>query len=149
MENIEWHPVLYNGIETNVEVTECGKVRRVPKDWYGNGNGSYKIVYGEIKFKEYNKFKIVSFQRKGLNKTQSTLCKLMKCTFKSYVKPKIKRKRKREQNRELPTGVVFRKLTKKYRAQINFNKKYYHLGYFDTPEEASQTYQNKLKEIEK
>lgn len=30
---MEWKPVYYNGLETNVEVTSCGRVRRVKKDW--------------------------------------------------------------------------------------------------------------------
>ena len=33
MENTNWYPVFYNGLETNVEVTRCGKVRRVRVDW--------------------------------------------------------------------------------------------------------------------
>jgi hypothetical protein len=49
--------------------------------------------------------------------------------------------------RNLPTGVYFYSRTKKYLAKIYINRKYIYLGYFTTPEEASQAYQNKLKEI--
>ena len=33
MENLEWYPVYYNALETNVEVTKCGRVRRIKKEW--------------------------------------------------------------------------------------------------------------------
>jgi hypothetical protein len=49
--------------------------------------------------------------------------------------------------RDLPTGVSFYKRSKKYVATIRIKGKKIHLGYFLTPEEASQAYQNKLKEI--
>jgi hypothetical protein len=49
--------------------------------------------------------------------------------------------------RDLPTGVCFCKKNKKYNSHINIKKKLVYLGSFLTPEEASQAYQNKLKEI--
>ena len=30
---MEWKAVLFNGLETNVEVTKCGKVKKVKVDW--------------------------------------------------------------------------------------------------------------------
>lgn len=33
MENLEWKPFFYNGIETTVEVTRCEKVKRIKKEW--------------------------------------------------------------------------------------------------------------------
>lgn len=38
---------------------------------------------------------------------------------------------------------------KKYRATIVINNKQNYLGYFKTPEEASEAYQNKLNSIKK
>lgn len=45
------------------------------------------------------------------------------------------------------TGVYKTKYNK-FRATIKINKKYNHIGYFNTKEEAHLAYQNKLKEIE-
>ena len=33
MEKIKWYPFFYNGIETNIEVSKCGRVKRVNKSW--------------------------------------------------------------------------------------------------------------------
>lgn len=33
MENLKWFPFLYKGIETNVEITKCGKIRRIQVNW--------------------------------------------------------------------------------------------------------------------
>ena len=46
-------------------------------------------------------------------------------------------------------GVAFHKPLNKYRAQIRINCKTKHLGYFDTPEDASKAYETKAKEIHK
>jgi len=52
----------------------------------------------------------------------------------------------------LPRGVDVVKRTGKFRARLNVgnqhNRKTYYLGSFDTPEEASEAYEAKLKEIE-
>jgi tetratricopeptide (TPR) repeat protein len=50
MDNVEWHPFFYNGLETNVEVTKCGRVRRVPKDWIRN-----QSPYKEVDFSKFIK----------------------------------------------------------------------------------------------
>lgn len=46
------------------------------------------------------------------------------------------------------TGVYFCKHKKKWRSDININKKSKFIGYFHTELEAHQSYLNKLKEIE-
>lgn len=43
------------------------------------------------------------------------------------------------------TGVYWNKRASKWRSHIKLNKKQYHLGYFDTEEEAGQAYLNALK----
>ena len=45
----------------------------------------------------------------------------------------------------LPVGVSYQKRHKKYYAQIKINNKSYHFGSYNTLEEASIAYQNKLK----
>ena len=47
MKNIEWYPFYYNGIETNIEVTKCGKIRRVIMKWI---KYPLKNKFGEIDF---------------------------------------------------------------------------------------------------
>ena len=44
-------------------------------------------------------------------------------------------------------GVCFNKHANKYKAQININGKRKHLGYYETPEEASNAYETKAKEL--
>jgi len=44
-------------------------------------------------------------------------------------------------------GVSWDSRYKKWRSVIHFNKKYIHLGYFNCELQASEAYQNKLKEI--
>ena len=44
-------------------------------------------------------------------------------------------------------GVSYRKDIKKYSAQIKHNWKQYHLGYFESPEEAHKAYCDKAKEL--
>ena len=33
MENLDWVPFVFNGLETNIECTKCGRIRRVEKEW--------------------------------------------------------------------------------------------------------------------
>ena len=49
--------------------------------------------------------------------------------------------------RNLPTGVSWNKGAKKYLATIQINGKLKYLGYFLTPEEASEAYQTALRKI--
>lgn len=46
-------------------------------------------------------------------------------------------------------GVTFHICVKKYTARINFNKQRYHLGYFDTAEEAHKAYCKAALEMHK
>jgi len=57
-------------------------------------------------------------------------------------------------NRKIPhdnksgfRGVSKLKDRNKWQAQIGFNRKHIHLGYFDTPEKANQVYEIKAKEL--
>jgi hypothetical protein len=44
-------------------------------------------------------------------------------------------------------GVSFCKHKNKYRAVITHHRKYMHLGYFDTPEQAAEEYRKKAREL--
>jgi hypothetical protein len=54
----------------------------------------------------------------------------------------------KDKKRDLPTGVGFLpKRKKSYNSRININGKLVCLGYYKTPEEASEAYQNQLKNL--
>ena len=174
MENLEWYPVFYNSLETNVEVTKCGRIRKIPKDWYGNGNGSYKIKYGEITLNniKLNKgYMQIGIQIKDLPQRMVGLHQLIASVFLGYkfqgnknVIDHIDSNKLNNHidnlriitNREnsskektikscLPVGVCFNKKAKKYVSRIFINGKNIHLGYFNTIEEASLVYDYNLK----
>jgi hypothetical protein len=176
MEETKWYPVFYNGIETNIEVTECGRVRRVEVDWYGNGKGSYKIEHGEVDFNKLKLakgYKIVATQVKNSKQKSLKVHQLIASVFYNYVwqghklvvdhidsnplnnnKDNLRVITNRENcSKEktlksgLPVGVYFNKQNKKYISMIYINKKREYLGSFNTPEEASKAYQKALVSI--
>lgn len=176
MENIEWFPFFYNGLETNVEVTKEGNVRRVLKDWHRKSKGKPKINYGSVNLKDHispcgyywlsvsikgNKNKSVRIHQMvasvflgyvfngnknvvdhiDSNKLNNNLYNLRIITNRENISKEISKKTK------YYVGVYFHKPMQKYRAQIHLNGKRKHLGYFNTPEEASEKYQSVLKTI--
>jgi hypothetical protein len=173
MENLEWKPVLYNGIETNVEVTRCGRVRRVKVDWL---NYNWKTKLGQIDFsnfkleKGYYQF---SLQVKGLKPKTARLHQLIAAAFLDYkfngyknvvdhidsnpinnnlsnlrvVSHRENTSKERTIKSGLPTGLYFDKARNKYKAQIVINGKVNALGRYETIQEALQAYKNKLKEL--
>jgi hypothetical protein len=173
MENIEWKKVFYNGLETNIEVTKFGRIRRVEVDWYGN---HFNSKLGEI---DLSKLKLrldgynqVGVQIKNLTPKSIKIHQLIASAFLGY---KFENKHnlvvdhidsnKQNNNLEnlrivsqrensskektiksgLPVGVYYWKQTNRYYSKIYINKKSIFLGYYDTYQEASQAYQNKLK----
>jgi hypothetical protein len=56
---------------------------------------------------------------------------------------------KQENNSTGYKGVVYHKKANKYMSQIEFNKKHYYLGLFDTPELAHKDYCEKASELHK
>jgi hypothetical protein len=175
---MEWYPVFYNGLETNVEVTKCGKVKRVKKDWYGFSKMCTNLHYGEVDFSKLKPhpqgYKIISIQVKTLQKKKTTsIHQLVAAAFLNYkwnghklvvdhidsnklnnnidnlriITSRENTSKERSLKSGLPTGVCFCKQTKKYSSEIQINGKKNHLGRFNTPEEASQVYQDKLKSL--
>jgi hypothetical protein len=168
---MEWYSVYYNGLQTNVEVTKCGLVRRIYVDWLKFNRSVGIIDFSKLKLdKNYLKLKIQVNTLKG--KTVRVQ-QLVGAAFLNYNfdghntvvdhidNNTLNNNLKNLQvitNREncsrlqtyksgLPVGVTLDKRRNKYYARIEINKKRIHLGYFNTPEEASQAYQNKLKDI--
>lgn len=174
MEKLEWKAVLYNGLETNIEVTKCGKVRKVKVDWYGNGKGSSKVKYGEVDFDnlKLGLYKELGIQIKGLKRRTKTVHQLVAAAFLDYkfngyenvvdhidsnhlnnnlenlrvISHRENMSKERTKKSGLPVGVCYRKDLKKYQSKITINKKIIALGTFKTIEEASNAYKLKLKE---
>ena len=176
MKNIEWKKVFYNGLETNIEVTKCARVRKVSKDWYGNHLNS-KI--GEI---DFTKLKLrldgyyqVGIQIKGLKAKTVKVHQLIAAAFLGYkfqgfklvvdhidsnkqnnnlnnlqiITQRENSSKEKTLKSGLPVGVYYWKKTNRYQCKIYINKKSIFLGYYDTPEEASKVYKNILKTIKK
>lgn len=176
MESLEWYPVFYNGIETNVEVTKCGKIRKIKVDWYGKNSGSYKIKYGEVNFNEMKLsfgYESVKIQVKELKPKTVQVHQLVAAAFLGYkfesgkkvvdhidsdkrnnsiynlkvVSPRENLSKERTIKSGLPVGVCKHGKSNKFKSQIYFNKKNMYLGLFNTIQEASNAYQQKLKSL--
>ena len=171
MEKLEWVPVLYNGIETNVEVTKYGNVRKIRVDWetrktkigqidFSNSALSFGYQRFSIKLKngmlkniathqlvasaflgyEFNGHKLV-VDHIDSNKENNNVNNLRVITNRENCS------RERTTKTGLPTGVILNKTYNKYVGQIQINGKTTYLGFFNTIEEASNAYQNKLKSL--
>jgi hypothetical protein len=174
MENLEWKTVYYNDLETNVEVTKCGRVRRIKTSFYGNYNKYCKT--GEVNFNELKLSKgylCLGIKIKSYGFRTCQVQQLIAAAFLDYnwnghknvvmhlddnPKNNILSNLKIGTTRDnfpnkislkngLPKGVTFISKSKKYRSAIRFNNKKIHLGCFNTIEEASNAYQEKLKSL--
>lgn len=168
---MEWYPVYYNGLETNVEVTKCGKVRKIKVDWM-----KYNCKIGEVDFSNLSLNKgyyAIGVQIKGLKQKTPCVQQLIAAAFLSYkfegnklvvdhidsnkqnnhlnnlrvITQRENCSKEKTIKKGLPVGVGFHKRDKKYQSYIRINGKQKYLGLFNTPEEASNAYQNKLKTI--
>ena len=173
---MEWKAVLFNGLETNIEVTRCGKVRKIKKDWYGFSKYCSSATYGEIDFsklKLHDGYRQIGIQIYSLKPRICFVHQLIASAFLGYqfngnklvvdhidsdklnnnidnlriVTQRVNISKERSLKSGLPTGVVFDKSRKKYRSEIIINKRSIYLGRYNTPEEASNAYQLKLKEL--
>lgn len=167
---MEWIKVYYNGLETNIEVTKSGMVRRVHRDWLGINTSKH----GEISFdklKKYQGYQVISIQVYSLKTKTVRAHQMMASAFLNYkftndrktvidhidsnrsnnrlnnlriISQRENCSKERTLKKGLPVGVYFIKRNKKYRACITINGKYIHLGYFNTAEEASNEYKKKF-----
>jgi hypothetical protein len=169
---MEWTKVLFNGLETNVEVTRCGKIRKVKVDWM-----IYEIKLGEINFDnlklDSSGYKRVGIKVKDCGTKSKRLHQLMAAAFLGYqfngnklvvdhidsnklnnhidnlrvITQRENVSKEKTFKSGLPVGVWFDKSRNKYFSQIYINKKHFRLGRFNTIEEASNAYQTKLKSL--
>lgn len=176
MDNVKWFSFYYNWIETNIEVTKCGRVRRVNKNWI---KYPLKSKFGEIDFSSihpirgYNtitplsvdcKYRTVSvhqaiastFLGYKFNGNKMVIDHIDSNKFNNnvdnlrIVSSRDNILKERIEKRDLPTGVSFYKRYGKYKAQIKIAKnKVKTLGYFDTVEDASKVYQSEYKKYMK
>jgi hypothetical protein len=173
MDNVEWHPFFYNGLETNIEVTRCGRVRRVPKDWikYKFYKHTYEVDFANlVKSNGYIVLgvNIKNYKPRALAVHQMVASVFLNHTINGYslVVDHIDSDRtnnhvdnlKLVTNREnsskevtiksgLPTGVTYNKKYKKYSVFITIKKSNRYLGWYSNVEEASEVYQHVLKEL--
>jgi hypothetical protein len=169
MKKLEWFPVLFNGIETNLEVTKCGKVKRIKVDWTKR-----KTKIGEINFNTLKKhpqgYNVIGMHIKGLKQKTVQIQQLIASAFLNYkwnghnlvVNHKNLPKTNNDVNNlevishrqnlsiertiksKLPVGVSWCNTYKKYVSRIYKNNKIIHLGYFNTIQEASNEYKKAL-----
>jgi hypothetical protein len=168
MEN--WTKVYYNGLETNIEVTKCGRVRRVRVDWMQRNTLIGEIDFSKLKL-DKNNYKLISIQIKELKPKPIKVHQLISAAFLNYefngfnkvvdhidsnplnnnlnnlrvVSHRENMSKEKTLKSGLPVGV--HKQGKKYISQIQINKKCVYLGYYNTIEEASNAYQTKLKSL--
>ena len=174
MENLKWYPVLYNGLQTNLEITECGLARRIKLDWVPIwGRSKFGLIdYSKLKLHPcgYINVKIQIFGGKSkvilIHQAIASVFYGYKFEDKSNVVDHIDGKKfnnhksnlrvvtQRENisyyyknNRSLPTGVCLFKRTNSYKSSITIKGKSLHLGYFKNPIDAHQAYLNKLKTL--
>ena len=78
---MEWHKMYYNGLETNIECTKDGKVRRIKVDWSKRKN----VKIGEVNWleaKPNNKYHFyIGILVKGLKTNPISIHQLIYATF--------------------------------------------------------------------
>ena len=172
MENLKWKPVLYNGIETNLEVTKCGIVRKLKVNWSRSNMAIGEVDFTKLKLNKKG-YKILGIKIKGYKRKTVAVHQLVASAFLDYkfqghklvvdhidsnklnnhvdnlriVTTRENVSKEKTIKSGLPVGVHYRKDLKKYRTLIQINGKLKHLGLFNTIEEAADAYQTKLKSL--
>jgi hypothetical protein len=173
MEKLEWHPFYYNGLETNIEATKCGRIRRIKADWM-----KYKKKYSsEVDFSK------IKLTRDGYNcitiRTEKNISRkfyvhqIIAIIFLNHkingnflvvdhinsiktdnrlenlriVTNRENTSKERSIKRGLPTGVYFVKKRNIFKSEIRIKGKYIYLGSFKDLALASQAYQNALNNL--
>jgi hypothetical protein len=172
MEKLEWIPVYYNGIETNIEITKCARVRRLKVNWSRHNALINEVDFSKLKLNTQG-YKILGIKIKGYKRKTVGVHQLVASAFLNYefngyksvvdhidsnplnnnlsnlriITQRENSSKERTIKSGLPVGVYWHKKNKKYQSGIYINGKNFNLGYFNTIEEASYAYQQKLKTI--
>jgi len=167
---MEWKAVLFNGLETNVEVTKCGRVRKVKVNWINCKTNIGEFDFNKLKlhkngYKQINA-KIKNYKHKSFFVHQLVAAAFLDYKFQGHkmvvdhidsnklnnhidnlrvITHRENTSKERSIKKGLPVGVSFDR--NKYKSRIIINNKLIHLGLFKTIEEASYAYQEKLKTI--
>jgi hypothetical protein len=175
MIELNWKPLFYNGIETNIEVSNCCKIRRINKCWslknsktkfgiinienfsisksgYRNGISVQVKNIGHKTLKDYQIIASVFLDYK-FNEKHRIVIDHIDSNKLNYLKNNLRLITNREncskektKKSGLPAGVSWSKSNKKYQSKIHY-KKQIHLGFYNDINSASNAYQNKIKEI--
>ena len=175
MENLKWYPFVYEGNETNVEITEFGNIRRIEKSWHGKGKGSKSIFYGDVntenkklqtsgyfsigiaiknvgsKYLLVHQIKAIHFLNYKLGNRKLVIDhidsnKVNNCLNNLRVVSMRENSSKEVTIKSgLPTGV--RKKGNSYESNIKINGKTVYLGSFKNIDLASKSYQNALNKL--
>lgn len=164
----KFYPVYYNGRETNVEVSKCGQVKRVRKEW---SNSKLKGIVDFNLLKLHNKgYLYLSVSIKGLISRHILVHQLIASAFLGYefggnlVVDHIDNDKtnnnlsnlqlitQRENiarafDNGLPYGVHYCPEKRLYRARTTINRKKVSLGYYKDPIEAGKVYSNYVKSL--
>ena len=166
---INWESVFYNEVETNIQVTKCGRVRRITTEWYNRETKEVDYSYFSRSPEGYIK---IGIKIKGIGSKSVYIHQLIASAFLEYkfngnklvvhhklnplcnclhnleiITNRQNNSIERTLKTGLPVGVNIKKQYNKYQANIRIENKKVFLGYFDKPEDAADAYQNKLKEI--
>ena len=171
---MEWTKVFFNGLETNIEVTKCGRVKRVRTDWE-----KLKTEIGEINLNKRqphkNGYLAITIKIKQNKGRACQIQQLIAAAFLNYkfegfkmvvdhidsnklynnlenlkvISHRENMSKERTIKSGLPVGVVFIKRTNKFQARIYIKNKRITLGVFNTIQEASKAYINKKNSYDK
>lgn len=172
MKNLNWYPFYYNGLETNIEATKCGKIRRIKVDW----TKSNSIKLGEIDFlklKLNNGYRCIGVQVRNIKAKKLLVHQIIASIFLNHQIDGLKLvidhinsikidnridNLRIISNREniskelaiksgLPTGVSVIKNKNRFKSEIFINGEKIYLGCFKDINTASQAYQNALNNL--
>ena len=174
MENLDWVPFVFNGLETNIECTKCGRIKRINVDWGIKPRKPRKC--GEVDFnllKLMRGYKGVSVLIKNNPQKIIRVHQIIATVFLGHkidgynmivdhidsnplnndvnnlriVSQRENNSKERTVKSGLPVGVYYNKLRNAYCSQIKINGKVIYLGLFKDPFSAAIKYQNKLKSL--